>query len=299
MTTAAPWRLAAASVIGSSHAAAGTVCQDAHAARIRPDGVLVAAIADGAGSAPHSARGASVAVAAAVGTLFDASMDNGETRGDRAATALAAALRAAAAAVHALAEAEGLAPRDLACTLSCAMVGPDGALAAQIGDGFVVVGVDEGGHDEGGHDEGGHDEGEDDAASSAATHALVPLSAPERGAYANETVFLTSPNAVETAIETMQRFDGPVAAVALLTDGLLRLAMNMAERTPHVGFFEPLFRFVSRPVAVDGYMAGDADQGGRADRALTAFLESPRVRARTDDDVTLVLAARPAPADPP
>lgn len=289
MTTTAPWRLAAASVIGSSHASAGTVCQDAHAARIRPDGVLVAAIADGAGSAPHSARGASVAVAAAVGTLSDAAMDSGETGGDPAATALSAALRAAAAAVHALAQAEGIAPRDLACTLSCAVVGPDGALAAQIGDGFVVVGVDE----------GEHNESEDVEASGEVTHALVPLSAPERGAYANETVFLTSPNAVETAIETMQRFDGPVAAVALLTDGLLRLAMNMAERTPHAGFFEPLFRFVARSVAVEGTVADEEGQGSQADRALTAFLASPRVRARTDDDVTLVLAARPAPADPP
>ncbi|MFN8424428.1 MAG: PP2C family serine/threonine-protein phosphatase [Anaerolineae bacterium] len=267
MTAPASWRVAAATVVGSAHAAAGAEGQDAYSVRVRPDGVLVAAVADGAGSAPHGARGAAVAVAAAVGTLCEADLGRAGDDEDGAAHALAAALRAAGAAVVALADADGLALRDVACTLSCAVARADGALAAQVGDGLVVA--------VGEAREAGRD------------GALTPLSAPERGGYANETVFLTSPDAVEAAIASIQHLAGPITAIALLTDGLLRLAMNMADRTPHPAFFTPLFRFASRAV--------DADA---AASALATFLSGPRVRARSDDDLTLVLAARPATADP-
>jgi hypothetical protein len=48
---------------------------------------------------------------------------------------------------------------------------------------------------------------------------------------------------------------------------------------PHPGFFAPLFQFLSRE--------GD---GTLAQEALASFLASPRVRGRTDDDLTLLLA---------
>lgn len=280
------WRVAAASVAGTAHDAADTGCQDAHAVAVRGDGALVAAVADGAGSAPHSARGAAVAVAAAVGTLAGDGGEPSRTAGagrsdiaggdgntgdgvvaahgsgdqrdrddqDADAAAVAAAVHAAAAAVGALAEADGRPVRELACTLSCAVVRPGGAVAAQVGDGLVVVRVD---------------------------GALLALTAPERGDYANETVFLTSPGAVEAAAAAPVRVRGAVDGAALLTDGLLRLALRLADANPHPAFFGPLIDFAAAgPDPIDD--------------ALAAFLASPRVRDRTDDDVTLVVAARAA-----
>lgn len=234
---------------------------------------MVAAVADGAGSAPHSARGAAVAVAAAVGTLVrdggpagkgpvgtvDADGDV-EARCARDAEGMAAALHAARAAVEILADAEGWPTRDLACTLSCAIVRPEGVLAAQIGDGLVVaVGRD---------------------------GVVTAVTVPERGDYANETTFLTSEGAVAAALAAMTRADGDVAAVVLLTDGLLRLALDLATATPHAAFFQPLVRF-----------AAAIDHDETATAQLASFLDSPRVRARTDDDLTLLVAAY-GPAEP-
>lgn len=265
------WRWAAASVVGTTHRATGTVCQDAHAVAVRPDGALVAAVADGAGSARHSARGAAAAVAAAVGTLVRRGGESGAGGGLRMGDAasnddvggsresdvdvMAAALQAAGAAIDVLANADGLSPRDLACTLSCVIARRDGVLAAQIGDGLVVaVGPD---------------------------GVATALTVPERGDYANETTFLTSPGAIDAALAGMRQADGTFDAVVLLTDGLLRLALDLATSEPHAAFFGPLVRF-----------AAAADDADAAAAQLAAFLESPRVRTRTDDDLTLIVAAR-------
>jgi hypothetical protein len=56
-------------------------------------------------------------------------------------------------------------------------------------------------------------------------------------------------------------------------------ALRMPGADPHPGFFAPLFQFLSRE--------GD---GTLAQEALASFLASPRVRGRTDDDLTLLLA---------
>src|SRR5437868_15466227 len=61
------WTWAAAAAIGTSHMQSGTLCQDAFACRVwrSPSGseVLVAALADGAGSAERAGCGAKLASA--------------------------------------------------------------------------------------------------------------------------------------------------------------------------------------------------------------------------------------------
>ncbi|MFN2251134.1 MAG: protein phosphatase 2C domain-containing protein, partial [Anaerolineae bacterium] len=69
-----PWRVVAASVTGTSHAARGVDCQDAHAYVVRPDGTLILAVADGAGSADQSADGARIAVERVI-EVIDARLD--------------------------------------------------------------------------------------------------------------------------------------------------------------------------------------------------------------------------------
>lgn len=50
------------SLIGSSHIAKGSVCQDSHKALILPNGWIVASVADGVGSAKHSEIASRIAV---------------------------------------------------------------------------------------------------------------------------------------------------------------------------------------------------------------------------------------------
>src|SRR5688572_17030964 len=56
------WRVVAASVRGTGHEKTNLPCQDAHGWEDIEGGWLVAAVADGAGSAPLAQEGAEVAV---------------------------------------------------------------------------------------------------------------------------------------------------------------------------------------------------------------------------------------------
>jgi hypothetical protein len=77
---------------------------------------------------------------------------------------------------------------------------------------------------------------------------------------------------------------------AVFSDGLLRLAINLATGEPHAPFFRPLFAFAA---------AGDASGVVAREAELAAFLHSDRVCARSDDDKTILLAARIAVPEPP
>jgi hypothetical protein len=87
----------------------------------------------------------------------------------------------------------------------------------------------------------------------------------------------TSPEALTTAQVTV--WHGAPAHIAVLSDGLQMLALKMPEGTPHAPFFSPVFRFVE-----------NATEETEAQEQFAAFLGSPRITARTDDDVTLMLA---------
>lgn len=243
------WRVVAASVAGASHEADGKPCQDAFAFRLLPDELVLAAVADGAGSAEVAEVGARLAVETAVAAL--AVEFGAATVEDRAAAVRAAFLEARETIAHRAAD-ESRPLGDYATTLTCLVAWREGAIVGRVGDGFAVIAdVEEG------------------------LRALPP-SRPDRGEYANETVFLTGPDGTDR-IEIAE-LEGPVGAVAVSTDGLLRLALELASYRPHPRFFRPLFAF-----------ARQADPE-TADGQLGAFLASDRVRARTDDDATLLLA---------
>ncbi len=286
---ASAWRVVGASVAGTGHVRSGLPCQDAHAFRVLPDGTLVAAVADGAGSAARAAEAAAAAVAHAVAAIADAlgaavavadparnrghgiggigsdlgiPPDTGGVRetghgGDMAADgyrlALDTGFRAARAALEDLAVATWEPLRAFACTLTCAVAGPDALGVAQIGDGIAVARRD-----------GGD---------------LFAASRPQKGEYANEAHFLTRADALARVEHTVA--SGRADAVGLTTDGLLRLALRWPELAPHAPFWTPLLAFAAR--------AGDPTWAGAQ---LAGFLGSPRVAARTDDDTTLVLAVR-------
>jgi hypothetical protein len=255
VTDVTGWRVVAASVEGTSHAGTTLGCQDAHAVA-QIEGGLVIAVADGAGSAPRAGEGASRAVAAAVAHAL--SDDSGDDPGDRAAGCVRAARAGLEAMIeHPSDDGRGLSDQsdlsDLATTLLVVVATGATLGVAQVGDGAVVVDC-------------------------AGEHRVV--GACDRGEYLNETVFLTSRGWDEQL--RVDSIRAEVAGVAVMSDGLQLLALDMATMQAHVPFFDPLWRYAR------------SDEASSLD--LATFLESNRVCARTDDDKTLVLAVPVPPA---
>jgi hypothetical protein len=220
--------------------------------------MLIAAVADGAGSARSAEVGATVAAQATVHLLERLMWDCSDVIGlpstveDGHWQALfREAFDGARAAVEREAQARAASPRDLATTLIAAIVTPGLAAAAQVGDGATVI-ADVNGN-------------------------LFTLTTPSHGEYINETTFLVSPDAVENLRPTVWR--GAVGRLAVFSDGLQMLALRMPDGAPHPPFFRPLFDFV----------ANASEQTAQCE--LEQFLRSSRVTQRTEDDLTLLLAA--------
>jgi hypothetical protein len=136
------------------------------------------------------------------------------------------------------------------------IVGESCAACLQVGDGVIVLADSE-------------------------EHAYGHVFWPDRGEYANTTHFVTEDDAIEhLQFESVKR---RVVEAALLTDGLQTIALNYQQRTAHEPFFKGLFA----PLRT-------AEEGCSRElsESLAAFLTSPRVNEKTDDDKTLVLASR-------
>ena len=230
------WSWASASCIGTSHSQSGQPLQDAHTCRmIYPAGVpgasasslhpastqatgadddgniapwLLAIACDGAGSATHSRLGAvltcrtlSQAVHRYFGQPYSPGLPDDATLHvwvERARQRIALA-----------AARRGLQPRDFACTLLFALSNGRQTLVAHTGDGGIV-------------------------AHHAQTQTWQTLSWPEHGEFAATTRFITDTPPEQTRIG---RFDAPFDALAVFTDGIERLVLDMKTRTPHAPFF--------------------------------------------------------------
>jgi len=245
------WRCIAASVRGVGHERSGQPCQDAHAWRRVGGRVLAACIADGAGSAPLSEDGARIASESAIDAIALALESALPETDDAWSDVLLTAARASRTAVETEAVRREIDARDFASTLILAAAHPSGIAIVQIGDGAAVV-----------RDQSGE---------------LSAITIPQNGEYLNETIFLVSPSAIETAQVVVWR--GEPAQFALFSDGLQTIALSAKESAPYGPFFDPLFRF-----------AGGVTNQSSAELELAEFLKSPRFEQRTDDDLTLVLA---------
>lgn len=246
------WKVSSTSVCGSSHEKLGTPCQDASFWSVQENDMLFAAVADGAGSAAHSDIGAQIASQTAVETLkSEPDLENRLRKNARTyKTVLTNALKSALRAVKKEAKTQGVKPRELASTLIVIIATPNIVATAQIGDGAAVIQTQ--------------------------NNELIALTTPDNGEYVNQTTFLISPKAIRTA--QLHIWHGTPTHIALFSDGLQMLALQMPFGKPHGPFFSPLFAFISKA-------------GETAQEQLTSFLQSPRVKERTDDDLTLLLAA--------
>jgi hypothetical protein len=248
------WSVVHASEIGTSHLSSGTPCQDRSFGSVnlsQPDRPLLAIfISDGAGSASKGGEGAAIAVetaAALIAKQPGAGEDIDLTEG--AATAFVVAIQEE---IRLAAEASELGMRDYACTFIAVLASPERTLVFQIGDGGVVIDTGTG---------------------------LEIAVEPMTGEYANMTHFITDERADEIVVA--KTYPGPALRIAAFSDGIQRLALNLADNTPHEPFFTPFFQ---------GLAKAPADQMERLQSLLAGFLGSTPVNERTDDDKSLAVA---------
>lgn len=247
------WVGLASCVPGGSHERYGTPCEDfcgLRRVRVGREVFLVAVVADGAGAARFGGAGARIAVKCILRHLATALKRCGGTvaiqRQDMVA-ALTSVRRA-------VARKAGHRPiSDYACTLAVAIVGREGAIFGQVGDSVIVTRYE---------------------------NTFQTVFWPDNGEFINTTVFLTS-----DPLEENLRFANHPAVpldVALFTDGLNAIALNLSARSAHGPFFAPLFRSLRLQVRHRVPRRTLRQQ-------LRQFLGSDEMESRSDDDRTLVL----------
>jgi hypothetical protein len=259
------WKIVSASVKGLSHERNNLPCQDASLWRV-VYGILIVAVADGAGSAKFSDLGAKVAVESALDYLesiishnyCSSETDDVNPRNkvfnhiltswDSVSVDVA---RQAYEAVQHEAIESNLPIRDLASTLMVVIASENGIATFQIGDGSVVVNTFD--------------------------NRYIALTVPPQTEYINETLFLVSSSAIEQMqIKTFEK----VKQLAIMTDGIQMLALEMKERKPFNPFFHTIFNFAANDQPEDTSVI-----------ELEKFLISKRVREHSHDDITLFVAS--------
>lgn len=242
------------SVQGTSHIRLGIDCQDccrSEIVSVNGEDVAILVCADGAGSALYSAEGSQIVCETFLKSvkLSLASEQFELTEGSAVEWLARVQDRIAIAS-----DEKSSTPREFASTLLAAVIKPSQALFLQIGDGAIVINSDQG---------------------------FQPVFWPQAGEYAGTTHFVTSDAAQASIMTRLVAGQVRIRKIAILTDGLERLALRFATHEAHGPFFEPLFQALE-----------NTDDTTLLDEPLTHFLTSAAVNERTDDDKTLLLALR-------
>jgi hypothetical protein len=260
------WRYAFASVIGTSHLNKGTPCQDASICELLQgiqDGEILCAIAaDGAGSALYAEAGARLACDNVLESAKTFVRENGSVK-NLSKEIVISWIKDFIKKVEARAEAQGATIKEFACTLLLAIIGPEHAVFAQIGDGAIVIDNDE--------MEGGYDW----------------VFWPDKGEYENETIFSTDKAALEKL--QFENHEHRFNELFLFTDGIQRLVLHYATKSVH----NPFFQQIASRLALEstGRLRG-------IEIALEKYLSSPQVNNKTNDDKTLIIATKAFPKKP-
>ncbi len=248
------WKSICCAVQGRGHAKKNLPCQD-KVARLEENGVHVIALADGAGSAALSHFGAQCVVNRATAFIADRFFDliareDGRSVTQEILSVLLQALRNEAL-LH------GCALKDLASTLLVAAVGDGKFFLAHLGDGVIGYLNDSG---------------------------LKVASTPDNGEFSNETVFVTSADAVAR----LRIFKGALKNISgfiLMSDGSEQSLYSKRKKT----LAPAVKRLMHRTCLVDG-------------KILTPQLEqalSTVIAANTQDDCSVAILARPSAQLPP
>lgn len=251
------WRCVRASVIGTSHLDTDKKCQDANAVLFTKDStgeeILVLVVSDGAGSAEKSEEG-SLLVCKEFVNIVERHFAEGGLLSQISPDLLDLWTNGIHEAILEKAFTSEQILRDFACTFLALIVGQTSAIAAQIGDGAIVIG-------------------------SNGTYETVIW--PQAGEYVNSTFFITDDCFISNLHVTP--INKPVDEVAVFTDGIQMLALHYATRT----VFEPFFRSMFGTLRKE-----PPGERHNLNKSLVEFLDSSLINERTDDDKTLILATR-------
>lgn len=251
--TTGNWKTIFASMIGTSHEAAETPCQDycdVRTIEIGGEQIVLAVCSDGAGSCRNSDLGSKVvcreflSYMSTLVTLVPVE-DISDCQVQECVKLIRCSLQQEADHIQ-------VDTKELAATLIGAVIGPCASVFIQIGDGAFVYRADE---------------------------RLQTAFWPQSGEYANTTNFITSSN-WELLIEWRTihvRIDEFVG----FTDGLERLLLQFEDQTVFEPSIEPMLDSIASCSDPSKYL-----------EPLRAFLRSRSVNERTDDDKSLIVASR-------
>jgi hypothetical protein len=253
------WKYAGVSLVGTSHVSRNIPCQDAWNILVLSNGTLIAAVADGLGSASNAEDGAKAACEFSVNyleqrmrkkTWLRKSTHYFPPRGQDAETVLRDTFAKTREHLHTIADKESLALSDLACTLMVAVVTDKHWYTLHIGDGAIVGVYDK---------------------------TVKTISPPEQGEYVNVVTPLTSARYLEELRyhHGTDKFTG----IALMSDGIEALAISYKTKDAHPGFFIPLMQLM------------ELKETNEVVENLTQQFDT-RGREIVDDDMTLVVAYR-------
>ena len=249
------WTWAAASCRGTSHERAKSRRQDAFKCVVAevPGDPIAVVVSDGAGSASFGGQGASLVCKTIAHNvkrhlLADNSLPRDEDFEDW--------VDATRDQIGAVAERRQLLPRDFAATLILVVSNACETIILHVGDGCAVV--------------------RDNVSGIWAAPTW-----PDHGEYASTTSFITDEPVARTRVS---RYQYPISAFAVFSDGIERLVLDLRSREPSSRFFDSMIA----PVQQSERRGKDR----QLSKGLAAYLQSDQVNSRTDDDKTLVLAVK-------
>lgn len=186
-------------------------CQDAYLIeKIGPDQVI-AIVADGAGSVSKAKEGAQLTAKKAMQYMKELDLNDISQKTLQQLHQIPVLIRED---IRKEAKKKKEDPHDYASTLVATIFMPDRLLGLQVGDGFLVSGIED-------------------------EYDLVFSG--KKGEYVNETSFVTDETLdVQTFVQRE-----PINFVALATDGLDHVAIDHRLNEAHIGFFKPFDTFLS------------------------------------------------------
>lgn len=252
------WKWAAACSIGTSHVVRGGVCEDSAACTeiaTKNGQVLISIVSDGAGSAA-SAKLGSRSVCLNLMRILKGFLKSGGQIDDVDDAMVQDWLARVRTKIQLLAQINQGSFRDYAATLVCVIMDEKGAVTFQVGDGASVLRM------------------------SSDKEWFVPAP-PDHGEYINTTSFVTNcpfPN------YTFTRIQGTMDGLVMFSDGIERIVLENDGQEP----FQPFFNGIIKPLDALDVCGRDR----KLSRQLCAYLDGSEITDKTDDDKTLILAAR-------
>lgn len=253
------WRYANASVIGQAHINQQTMCQDRLLCRTidtQTDGeVLIAVVADGAGSTLHGQIGAEIAC-----ETFAAQVADFLNTGNASVVSLNEDfgkfwIEFFQMKIKKIADEKKIEIRDFASTFIGAVVGKNETVFFQIGDGGAVF------------------------STCGKPESYQFGIEPTESEYVNTTEFLTDETAVESLRFVLIREN--IEDLILFSDGIFAVAVDYQKNKPHEPFLMPMIAPLRNGNSANGL-----------NEKLENFLASPKLNEKTDDDKTIILASR-------